>query len=327
MRIADCVIVLMVSCALSACGKSPEKAGKIPDASAAGSGYPKASATAAEVAKEVRGDVDCPAKISLAPRAAGAPVDDVVGVRPGMTYEEAAAVVLCSNELLVEKPETSAGVQIQTYGQTVRQGFSAQFAEPRVEKTSQQIMQEMQDNAMRRTSNRVVRDIKPGQSEWFVGTMGMPGKERVTSVARREWFEAAHNPSIASIEKALMGKYGTPTKRQGNGPNQYRNLIWAYDPLGRLVTETSPLFNQCNGASDPNGGANFSPDCGIVVSAAIYAMPDNPDLSQYMQVGVVDQAGGYEAIMATEKGLQQIDAQRRAKEVEEAAKNANAPKL
>ena len=78
------------------------------------------------------------------------------------------------------------------------------------------------------------------------------------------------------------------------------------------ITETSPLFNQCTGVADPDGGANFSPDCGIVVTAQIFAMPDNPDLERFFQVGVVDQAGGYAALTKTEQALQAMETQRNA---------------
>ena len=40
-----------------------------------------------------------------------------------------------------------------------------------------------------------------------------------------------------------------------------------------------------------------------------------------------DQAGGYEALMRTEQGLAQLDAQRRAKETKAASRNAAAPTL
>jgi hypothetical protein len=46
-----------------------------------------------------------------------------------------------------------------------------------------------------------------------------------------------------------------------------------------------------------------------------------------MQVGVVDQAGGYRAITSTEQALGQIDQQRRAQEVDKAGKNSKAPTL
>ena len=64
-----------------------------------------------------------------------------------------------------------------------------------------------------------------------------------------------------------------------------------------------------------------------MVVAQIFGLPENPDLSRYFQVGVVDQAGGYEALTATERALQQLDAARKARQVQDAAKNADAPKL
>jgi len=226
---------------------------------------------------------------------------------------------------MVVKPD-SRGFQIQTFGQTLRQGFNARFAEARVEKTSKQIMQELQDNALSRGGNRVSEDMSAGQSKWYVGTMGLPGQERVINLAREEWFEGGHNPPVASVEQALIKKYGTPTRSQPPGGGQ-KYITWAYDPLGRLVTETSPLFNRCTGVADPDGGANFSPDCGVVVTATIFSMPDNPDLSRFFQVGVVDQTSGYGALTATEQGLQQMETKRRAEQVEAAARNSDAPKL
>jgi YD repeat-containing protein len=183
----------------------------------------------------------------------------------------------------------------------------------------------MQDEAMARSTNRVRRDMQPGQAKWYVSTMGVPGEERVIAAAREEWFLEGRNPTMASIEQALVKKYGAVGKTYSSGGNAY--LTWAYDPQGRRVAQTSPLYHQCQGTSDPDGGTNFSPDCGVVVVAQIFALRENPELSQYLQVGVIDQANGYAAITGTEQALQVYDAQRRAKEVEAASKNADAPKL
>jgi hypothetical protein len=282
------------------------------------------NATADQVARESRGQVKCPAKTPPG-RAGGAPVDDVLGVRPGMPYEQAANVVLCSDDLMV-LTESDRGFDIQTYGQKIRQGFSARFAEPRVQKSSREIMQEMQDDMLARSGNAVrPDDMKPGQSKWYVTTMGVPGQEKVIAAAREEWFAAGKNPTVSSVEQALVAKYGAPTARTSSG-NQVI-VTWAYDPLGRPITETSPLRYKCQGVSDPDGGTNFSPDCGLVVAGQVHALPDNPSLAQFFQVGVIDQATGYDAITGTERALQSIDSQRQAREVQDAAKNADAPRL
>lgn len=323
-RIASHAALVALIAALAACSKAPpdRTSQSAPSKSPA---KQTSSASAEEVAKEARGNLRCPAKIKTPARASGAPVDDVVGVRPGMSYDEATNVVLCTNDLLVAQVDQSRRFNINTYGQTIRQGFGARFAEPRVQRTSKQIMEDMQKDFMARSNNAVRQDMKPGQAKWYVSTMGVPGEERVIAAAREEWFEEGGNPTMDSVEQALVKKYGNPTRNQNTG--QDRQLTWAYDPFGRPVTETSPLYNKCYGSADPNSGTNFSPDCGIVVAAHVRATRENPGLSQYLQVGVIDQAKGYEAITGTEQALQQLDAQRKAQELEAASKNSKAPEL
>ena len=196
-------LLLASSLALAACGSKGSTGG----AAAGGTGSAaqtsrsaaSGDATAEQVAREARGKVKCPAKLTLAARAAGAPVDDVLGVRPGMAYEEAANIVLCSDDLMVVA-ESGRGFDIKTYGQKIRQGFSARFAEPRVAKSSREIMKEMQDDMMMRSGNAVrPDDMKPGQSKWYVTTMGLPGRERVIAAAREEWFAAGKNPTVESV--------------------------------------------------------------------------------------------------------------------------------
>ncbi|MBK6599566.1 MAG: hypothetical protein IPG25_17465 [Proteobacteria bacterium] len=325
-RFAAILGALVATIVIAACGsKSAENQAATSAGSASRRAASQGNATAEEVAAEARGDVECPAKIESQSRAANAPVDDVVGVRPGMTYEEAAYTVLCTDQLMVVSAPLSSGINMKTYGQTVRQGFTARLAEPRVQKSSKQIMQEMQDDMMARSGNRVVRDMQPGQSKWSVSTMGLPGQERVIHAAREEWFEADRNPLIANVEQALIEKYGTPTKQQHSSGLTY--LTWAYDPLGRRITETSRLFNQCSPALDPDGGTNYSPDCGLVIGAFISPLKSNPQLAEFMQAGVINQSGGYDLVVATEQTLQGFEQQRQARQVQDAAKNADKPQL
>lgn len=321
-------IALLGGCTLAACGS-----GEPGNGSATGSGTPAAAsraasgnATAAEVAAEARGKLKCPRNPRSPQRPPGAPVDDVVGVRPGMTYDEAMQAVLCTHELLVAS-DAGRNFQIQTHGQKVRQGFVARFAKERVQRTPEEIMRDLQDSAMARGSNRVVRDVNPGEAKWYVATMGLPGEERVISVSREEWYEAGKQPTAASVEQALIAKYGPPGKRSHAMNDNRRHLSWIFDLRQRPVTEASALHNQCFAIADPDAGNNFSPDCGIVIAASIYPLRDNPELAEFLQVAVVDQAGGYQAITETEQALQHQESLRRKEEVERASKNAAAPTL
>ncbi|MBK7251646.1 MAG: hypothetical protein IPI06_12490 [Gammaproteobacteria bacterium] len=324
MKLTQSLFIVALISVVAACG-SKSGSHAVPGTVNTGSSAARGNASAEEVAEEARKGLDCPARVRTAARDPQAPADDVVGVRPGLTYEEAANLVLCTNELLVLQPNAGRGVNIQTYGATLRQGFGARFAEPRVEKTSRQIMQEMQDEAIARGGNAVRHDMKPGQAKWYVGTMGLPGQERVISAAREEWYAEGKNPTIASVEQALVAKYGTPTRTM-RSPGQL-TLTWAHDPRGRLVTETSPLYNQCTGTASPDGGTNYNPDCGIVVMAIVVPVPSNDALARNIDVGVVDQAGGYQSITATEQALAAQESQRKAQQVQDASKNADKPTL
>ena len=323
---ADIGAAMALALLAAGCGKSEAPAPIAAAKPAATASVQDVSAGA--VAKQARGDLSCPARIASPVRADVAPVDDVLGVRPGLSYDEAVNAVLCTHELLVASAATDRGFNLKVPDpRSVRQGFSARFAEPRVAKTGRQIVQERTIEAMERGGNAVREDLKPGQVKWFVGTMGLPGRERVLSVAREERFAADQSPTIDTVVAALLKKYGTPTRDPRSTSGQLPVLRWAYDPLGRLVTEASPLQGKCNAASDPNGGIQLSPDCGVVVQAMLVAQKSNPDLVERMQVGVVNQLGGYQAITATEQSLGQLDQQRRADEVTKAAKNGKTPSL
>jgi hypothetical protein len=316
---------MAAACSLAACGKPSEPPSTVVVPTARAKPADQGAATPEQVAKLARADVSCPAKIKSAPRATGAPVDDVLGVRPGMGYDEALNAVLCTHDLLVMQADANRGFNLKTYGQKLRHGFGARFAEPRVEWSAKRAQAEMMDNALARSGNAARDDLKPGQAKWYVGTMGLPGQERVVNVAREERFEPGASPTMASIEQALLNKYGPATKQQNN--NGQRFLNWSYDTAGRLVTQGAPLFNRCTGNASPDGGVNLSPDCGTVVTAIVAPLRDNPDLALSLQVGVVDQAGGYQLVTATEQALAQADQQRRAKETANATKNTAAPKL
>ena len=305
---------------LSACGDGGAPAASVDPAGDAISAENGLS-TAAQVAAAKRGNVSCPAKV--APAAAGAPVDDIVGVRPGMTYDEAANIVLCDNPMIVVEEETYRGFQIDTRGQKYRKGFNAQFAER--QKTNKEIMDEMQDDMMARSMNSVREDMKPGMTRWYVATMGLPGKERVLQVAREDWYAEGKNPAADGVAQALIAKYGQPSQDQSGG--NVRMLSWKYDLQNRPVTDTSPLFNRCNLSAGPNAGASLSPDCGTIVSAQITFQRDNAALAQSLQVGSVNSSGGYQILEETEQSFVAADEVRKQQELQDATKNAAAPKL
>ncbi|MBU2307591.1 MAG: hypothetical protein KKG89_12115, partial [Alphaproteobacteria bacterium] len=250
---------------------------------------------------------------------AGAPVDDVVGVRPGLTYDEAANLVQCEDRTLAVEP-TTTGFQIETYGQRLRQGFNAKPKAP--EMSSQEILKKMQDDAMARGSNRLVDPMKPGEQTFYVSTIGPPGQDRVIGVWREQWFAEGRNPPLATVTDALAKKYGTPSLQDGEF------VYWLFDPMGRQMGRDAPALNGCRGKiGSTSNNFSLSPDCGLSVAARIVPLKTNPDLARSLELGIADQAKGYAAIEQTEKALAAADVQRRAGEVKRANQTADAPKL
>lgn len=312
---------------LVACGSSEPPPGARNSAATknASAKSKKPDATAEEVAVEARGKVKCPAKTSLPARAANAPVDDIVGVRPGMKYDEAANVVMCSHKLLVVTEDLRGRFKINTYGQKLRMGFGAEFAQPRVtvQKTAREWAQELQYG----DRNRGNQQLAGGTSRWYVGTMGIPGDERVVHASREEAYEEGRQPTVDSVVSALIAKYGEPTRRTKVQNNGEVHLNWNHDPFGRRIGETSALYNSCNSVAHFGAALFFTPDCGISIAARLLPVRENHALASSLQVTVVDMGGAYDAIQKTEQWFAQQDAQRRAKEIEAAGKNAGAPTL
>lgn len=319
------IICSAMALMLAGCGGGGDAGnGASADAGEEAGAPPSGNASAEDVAQAERGRVTCPPRISTQ-RPAGAPVDDVTGVRPGMGWDEAVNVVQCDNPMLVVAENTSRTYRMETHGAKIRQGFDAKFAEARIQKTGQEIIREMQRDAMRRANNAYEAPLQPGQTRYYVGTMGMPGLERVISVSREEYYPEGQLPTVAGIEQALIAKYGTPTQQRDNGGS--RSLTWKYDPTGRLVTETSPLYNSCYMNSSPDAGTSLSPDCGVTVQADIKRASDNAGLAHSLAVASQNGAAGYAAIENTAQALARADQQRQADEMRQAEQGAARPKL
>lgn len=292
--------------------------------SASGSTGDDGVVTAEEVARARRGPVQCAARLPA--RRAGVPVDDVLGVRPGMLIDEALPFVLCSHPLLiVHRDSTTNRFNLQTFGVPVVQSVIATFAraQERRSRTSKQILADLQQATMDRANNRARRDVEPGQSAWLVGTMGLPGEERVTDVAREEWYAEGEEPTIAAVEEALVSKYGVPTSVQRNAGQHI--LRWAYLPDGTRLDD--PDGARCAGSAYRTAAVSFIATCGTVVNAVVDGRRDNPAIARTLHVRSMHQANAYALIERTSAALQAREASRRRKQVEQARQRGGGPVL
>jgi hypothetical protein len=306
--------------ALSACGH----ANKSSDASSGSDdGAPTGNATAEEVAQEQRGSVTCPAKIQTV-KAPNTPVDDVVGIRPGMAWNEATNLALCQNPLLVVSENDRSGFIKETYGAKIRQGFEADFAQPRIEMTQGQMVSQLNQQFSQSANGRYIPRVKPGQFSYSVRVVGMPDSERVLSVAREEYYPKGKFPSVKSVLDAMVAKYGQPSSVQDTG--NYIDLQWEFDPSGKPIAE-EPLLSQCKGDSFLNSAITISPDCGVTVTAQLRKSVENRDLLESTAVASKNGVGGSALIQQTKQDLAKYDASRRASEVKNSDATAAKPTL
>src|SRR5215470_7107040 len=322
-KLFACTASVLATISLMGCGsKDTGRVGLV--GAASGKAAPSGAASAEQVAKEMRGNVRCPATAST-PTPAGGPVDDVTGVRPGMSWDEAANFVLCDNPLLVATEVTSRGFNINTYGQHIRQGFEAKFAEARTVKSSKQILRDMEEQAMRRSGNAYVAPLQPGQSRYYVSTMGQSGQEKVVTVAREEYFPQGKLPTVDSVKQALIAKYGEPSQINANGQTTY--FWWEYDPSGGKVSQDSQRHGQCWLTASPDAGTSLSDDCGVQVGALIQGDRENAGLAHSLAVTSQNGTMGLALVNQTESALRQMSDTQKSRQLSEAEKNGTRPKL
>jgi hypothetical protein len=315
--------LLWVTCtwaalSMAACGS---KSANNPHSSPAA---PSGTASAEQVAKEIRGNVKCPAKASAA-QPADTPIEDVTGVAPGMSWDEAANLVMCDNPLMVVTENTSRGYNINTFGQHIRQGFDGKFAEPRALRNPQHTVAEMMNEAQQHANNAYATPLPIGQSRYFVSTMGLPGQEQVLSVAREESFAEGKQPTVDSLKHALLAKYGEPSQENDSGANS--NLYWEYDPSGAKITEGSPRLRLCRIDVGSDAASSLSTGCGVTVGAGIQGASNNPGLARSFAVTSQNGAQAIAVLKSTEDALKLAADARKAKELNDASKKANVPKL
>lgn len=278
------------------------------------------AATAAEVAKDSRGRLRCPPRLATAPRDKAAPVDDILGVRPGLSVEEARALVLCSHELLVATFDSSNRYTLDLRGAQPVSAINAGFAEPYVPVTAENYLSRVTSDRY----NRVER-LAAGTSAWQVGFVGLPGEERVSDVSREEMFADGEQPTLDALEAALNEKYGSPIERRAdNGALQMR---WNYDLQGRSISEASPLYHACFTHAARGGPIRYSSDCGLSIAARVTPLTSNELLAASLTVTIVDQASAYARMMAMEQQLARSDSERKEREAREAARNTRKPVL
>lgn len=226
-------------------------------------------------------------------------VDDIIGLRPGMSYDEISAVLQGRDDVAVI--ETAEQWIRQSHGLATRQLLRASDGVPCSEG-------EKSANVGRYTVCDTVRGRFGGRKEVFneivVAFTGMPDHEVAGSIWRRVVFPEGKYPTVAAVMNALTEKYGVPHIRQttsGYYSMSHRdgatNLNWLYGPTGGIINDDTQKSRCVNGPK-PWFAAEHSWNgaCGLTIRAEILPVPGNNLLAQVLNVSVVQQKNLIDAI-------------------------------
>jgi hypothetical protein len=233
----------------------------------------------------------CPHVAAVGPALPGAPVDDVAGLRPGMSFEDVEAVLECSGE--VDHFDVKPSWARQSHGLATRQLLRAADGEPCAAELRVQGGKGCEDGGYGFAPLQAVT------REVVVAFAGLPGAERAGVIWRRTAFPEGSYPTVSSLQASLAQKYGPPhlqaTQEGYYSLGQRRGttvLSWLHDARQRPIARAdSARRSRCVNGPRPtferrmswNGG------CGLTVRAEIVPAPGNAILARELNVVVVDQ--------------------------------------
>ena len=246
----------------------------------------------------------------------------VAGLAVGMTADEAIRVLACDDDItrVVASGDYS-------YADLDERGFDVrtEIAAADGQACTEDELPDAMDASRNRSAGRpplpcepdaVFGDRAKGVTEQIrLRPMGPPGEEVVYGIVRQTAYEGDARPSLAAVRDRLVARYGQPTREQRYG--RVLEMDWSRTPDGTLLSpeERDP---SCSVTPRIGGFEEFGDDCGVQVGAALVEAPDAPLLEE-LRVAVLDEAGLYAAMTATNEALARQRAASDARAVRDAA--------
>lgn len=227
-------------------------------------------------------EFDC-GGITIPPRAQGAPVNDLRGLRLGVPGETAIRFVQCPggkevDSVLLEGDgprlnRDEAGLKIKSFVRAATGMHKQRWG-------SADVLNYDPRNRLERVDG-----------QWSLYMDGMAGKERLYALWLTQPFAKGAEPTLASQRAALEKKYGKPNLTDERG-----KLFWLYGPDGKPVPEFErEKLRTCSaGISIYGNTMNWRPDCGLTIVAQLDQAYDNPQLAQAVHVALFDAAAYYD---------------------------------
>jgi hypothetical protein len=272
----------------------------------AGDARAQDQAAAAQAGRDGRARRDCPPSLSPASVRSSGPVDDIVGVRPGMPYDEVVAVLECRGNLQTFQTAETWSIS-QNHGFPTRQLLRATDGTP----CSQA---DLRGRVECDSGGNRFEPVKNLSEEFVVAFTGMPGEEIARVIWRRSLFPADGYPTNQSLIEALTEKYGAPMMQHSEMNMQNTqprhggiNLFWVYNQQGQMLRpgEAVTFRLDCANGMRPWFAARHSwnSGCGLTIRAEIMPVEGSRLVASSLDVMVVDQAALFRASRAMEEAL------------------------
>lgn len=239
---------------------------------------------------------DCPPQGAAEAQSDG-PVDDLVGLRPGMAYDDILALLECRDDI---RSVQSAALwsASQNYGIPTRQLLRASDGIPCSEAEAGC------DSGGGRFEP--LRDIT---REYIVAFTGMPEQETARAIWRRARYAVDDSQAVSVLTESLVEKYGSP-QLQANGAHLRiekvrsgaTNLIWIYDRESRPVgppagqfTSAALNYETCINGPQPQFDTrhSWSSGCNLTIRAELLPQDGNRLLARELNMVVMNQADLY----------------------------------
>mgnify|MGYP003701286879 CR=1 FL=1 len=303
MKLAHSIPALLVALVVAACGGGSDG----PD------GSPAAAATAAGGFDDRRGGNPPPrggranttAGHGRAPPTrgapAGGPVDDVVGIRPGMGWDDVMWLLACRDDVPTVEIGDTWNVK-QAYGIPVRQLIRASDGQPC---SGQEIVRDMSSTSRSCDDGGYkFQALKNIANQIVVVFTGLPEQETARAVWRRTSFPEGDQPAIDSLRTSLTNKYGAPHLDERDRQGRI-TLTWTHDLLGRPMSTAASTFGTCSRGLNAVFGSShaWSSACGLTIRALISPVYGNDLLAREFSVGLMHQKDFYDAGQQFERDL------------------------
>jgi len=271
--------------------------------------------------------IPCPPQMETENLGPNTPVQDIAGLRPGMSFEQVVAILACRGD--VPQIEYAPLWNLaENYGIATRQLIRASDGQVCSGGESRAAPAICEDAAGR------LRPLKNFTQEFAVVFTGLPGQERAHAIWRHQSFPEGDYPETAELVTALTEKYGQPHMdrnthhfyiskiRHGSIP-----LYWLYRhpsgtphvrPDGGLM-RTMENYRDCANGPTPWFGTRrtwntplFNPrsewrgHCGLTIRAEIVPVAGNPARASELNVVVMNQTTLLNESRSFEEALREV---------------------